>query len=195
MKLKEIFEDRYEKQRINKINVEMVVSKWDYLWVLIERVGTDFHIIKKYTNTDSLKEDMSSAISNKQAELLKWELELERTGQGGESSKIWRRVGDLKQLKGSAMLPRVKTTSLEMKQRIYRCGYLFTTLKDKRVSVIAEELGLSNSITHLALNKWIDLSAKAKGLDFIRSAKNMDIYVDVSIEDDQNQYKLGKSCV
>lgn len=75
---------------INKIDVDLVINKWNHLWILTEwQIDNSWRIVK-YLRKDSPITKIKITISYKQAQEIIEKLDLKPINSGFSSGFIWR---------------------------------------------------------------------------------------------------------
>ena len=90
MKNIKIIKGEFKEIGINEIDVDLVVSKWNHLWVLSEwRVDNSWRLIK-FIRKDSQITEMKLTICDKQANDIINKLELKPINTGFKNGYTWR---------------------------------------------------------------------------------------------------------
>lgn len=88
MKLK-IVKGEFKDTGINEIDIDLVVSKWNHLWAVVEWTTDNSWRLVKYTRKDYGTPELKTTISRKQAKELIKKLNLKRTKTVFRSGFTW----------------------------------------------------------------------------------------------------------
>jgi len=95
--MKTIIKGEFKLTGINKIDIDLVIRKWNHLWWLAEWKGGDWRLIK-YLRKDSGITEIKLIISEEQAKELIEKLSLVSENGGFSSAFNWRRQSDIDSL-------------------------------------------------------------------------------------------------
>jgi hypothetical protein len=90
----EIVKGKFKNIGINKIDIDLVVSKWNHLWILAEWERDNSWRVIKYIRKDSENTEIKLTISWRQANELVKRLDLKPILVGLGSGYSWRREKD-----------------------------------------------------------------------------------------------------
>ena len=91
----EIVKGEFKDTGINKIDVDLVVSKWNHLWLLAEYQRDNFWRVVKYKRKDSEIAEIKVAISWQQANELVKRLDLKPVESVFRGTRSWRTEKDM----------------------------------------------------------------------------------------------------
>ncbi|MCK9456999.1 MAG: hypothetical protein M0R31_06870 [Candidatus Riflebacteria bacterium] len=93
-----IVKGEFKDTGINEIDIDLVVSKWNHLWVLTEWQRDNSWRVIKYIRKDSPITEIKLTISWQQANELVKRLDLKPTNTGFRSGYSWRTEKDMEYL-------------------------------------------------------------------------------------------------
>jgi hypothetical protein len=91
-----IVKGEFKDTGINKVDIKLVKSKWNHLWMLTEWKRNNSWRIVKYLRKDSGITCLKLTISCKQAKKIIKKLDLKATNTGFTSGFSWRKEEDVK---------------------------------------------------------------------------------------------------
>ena len=90
-----IVKGEFKETGINEIDIDLVVSKWNHLWVLTEWERDNTWRVVKYIRKDSPRTEIKLTISWRQASELVKKLDLKSVYAGFGSGYSWRTKKDM----------------------------------------------------------------------------------------------------